>query len=335
MGDVFYGSYSQLSTYGECSRRYELEKIARVPRRPGFWFPGGTAVHATIEAYLREAVKCQDNSAAASPAANSSSRTTTGNSSTPNPTSTDATPTSEGTSTPSRPDFPVEEVFQLAFMDAFEAEINGTTFPPEEWFTAGRGKGEDLDWWVLNGGVLAQNYIDWYESSQDIHIWTAPDGRPAIELDLDVPFGDVRVRMVIDQVLQVGYGPTAPLIVTDIKSGSTKPRSPKQLGIYASGLEATYGVRPRYGAYFMCRGTGKEETIYLQQPVELSAAQYSMEYLAAQFEQFRGGVQGKVFLANPGENCRRCGVAYACTEQHGEDAPRLDPNYPHPLRKGH
>jgi len=46
-------SHSQLSAYLDCPRRYDLEKVRRLPRRPGPWFPGGTAVHATIEAYLR------------------------------------------------------------------------------------------------------------------------------------------------------------------------------------------------------------------------------------------------------------------------------------------
>jgi putative RecB family exonuclease len=52
-------SYSQLSQYNQCPRQFELSRIARVPRKPGWWFPGGTAVHATIERYLREAVKEQ------------------------------------------------------------------------------------------------------------------------------------------------------------------------------------------------------------------------------------------------------------------------------------
>jgi len=47
-------SYSQLSTLAECAKRYELSYIARVPRRPGVWFPAGTAVHATIQRYLIE-----------------------------------------------------------------------------------------------------------------------------------------------------------------------------------------------------------------------------------------------------------------------------------------
>lgn len=50
-------SYSQQHAYLECPRRYQLERIEKVPRRPGWWFPGGTAVHTTIERYLLETLK--------------------------------------------------------------------------------------------------------------------------------------------------------------------------------------------------------------------------------------------------------------------------------------
>lgn len=47
-------SYSQWSQWSQCPRQFELARIVRVPRKPGWWFPGGTAVHATIESYLRQ-----------------------------------------------------------------------------------------------------------------------------------------------------------------------------------------------------------------------------------------------------------------------------------------
>lgn len=320
-----YGSYSQLSTLAECGRRYELERVARVPRRPGFWFPGGTAVHATIEAYLREAVQCEIAAAAESP----SLTTDTENSSTGTPDSTDASPTPEGTiPTPSLID--VDELFRRNLDWAFREELSNTTFAPEDWFTAGRGKGEDLAWWIDNGAAIVWNFIRWYEANPDFRIWTAPDGRPAIELDLTVNFGSVPVRMVIDSVFQVGRGPNPALVVTDFKSGSTKPKGARQVAIYACGLEREYGIRPRYGSYFMCRGTGKdpESLTYFQPVTELSAPQYSYDYLANEFMRFDMAKRQGLFLASPGESCRRCGVAHACIEVNGEEASRLDPNYP-------
>lgn len=53
-------SHSQLSQYGECPRAYELSRVRRIKRRPGAWLPAGTAVHATIERYLREQLADQE-----------------------------------------------------------------------------------------------------------------------------------------------------------------------------------------------------------------------------------------------------------------------------------
>jgi hypothetical protein len=50
-------SYSQLNQYGECPKQYELQRVYRVPRRPGVWFPAGSAVHRAIELWLRQKIQ--------------------------------------------------------------------------------------------------------------------------------------------------------------------------------------------------------------------------------------------------------------------------------------
>lgn len=224
--------------------------------------------------------------------------------------------------------FPTLHVFRDEFITAYQDELKHTTFDPDEWFTAGRGKGEDYDWWMENGAQLAQNFIDWYEANPDFTVWVTPDGVPAIELPFEVLFGQVMVKGYVDLVLE--HQRSGTLIVTDIKSGSTKPKNPRQLGIYATAIERKYGIRPRYGSYFMCRGTGKDEEnkTFFQTPVELGGAEYSYEYLSSEFTQLEWGVKFEVFPASPGDNCRRCGVAHACLEVHGEQARELDPNWP-------
>lgn len=54
-------SHSQLSKYLECPRAYQLGKMLHLPRRPGAWFPGGTACHRTIERYLRDSLTREGN----------------------------------------------------------------------------------------------------------------------------------------------------------------------------------------------------------------------------------------------------------------------------------
>ena len=53
-------SHSQLSTYLQCPREYQLGRVLRLKRRPGAWFPGGTAVHKVIELYLRDSLKREE-----------------------------------------------------------------------------------------------------------------------------------------------------------------------------------------------------------------------------------------------------------------------------------
>lgn len=223
--------------------------------------------------------------------------------------------------------FDVEAVFREEFQSAVNDEADSSGYPPEDWFKAGRGDGEGYDWWVENGPVMARNFIDWYEARPDVNVWTAPDGRPAIELPVMLNFGTVPVRGYVDLVLAFGTVNPA-LVVVDLKSGSRVPDNPRQLGIYANGIERTYGVRPRYGAYFMARGTGKDRDVFFQTPVEMNRPSFDFGYLSKEFEMFDLAVKSGIFPANPGDHCRRCGVAYACAEVGGDQSYRLDPNHP-------
>lgn len=45
-------SFSAVSNWLHCGEAYRLARIERVKRRPGVWFPAGTAVHAAVESYL-------------------------------------------------------------------------------------------------------------------------------------------------------------------------------------------------------------------------------------------------------------------------------------------
>jgi hypothetical protein len=223
--------------------------------------------------------------------------------------------------------FDVEAVFREELAKAVAEEARHSGFQPEDWFYTGPRDGlTSVTWWEDNGAEMVQAFIDWYEHNPDISIWVTPDGIPAIELGVETMFGTVPVRMYIDLVLQAGTA----LIVTDLKTSAKAPVSYRQLGIYASGLELKYGIRPRYGTFFMNRGTGPKngpKTHFLR-PVDLGRPQYSVPYLTAEFEAVERGIQAGVFPAKPGDGCRVCGVARACTEVGGPQAAALDPAYP-------
>jgi putative RecB family exonuclease len=218
-----------------------------------------------------------------------------------------------------------DEVFQTEFDKAVAKDRAKSGFEPDTWFTAGRGKGNGEEWWRENGPGFAQAFGDWYESTPDARTWTAPDGRPAIELELRVMFGGIPVVMYVDWVVQLGTA----LVVTDFKSSAREPGSLKQQGLYACGIELTYGkqYRPKYGTHFMCRGMGKdgEPKRYFMQPEPLDGYRYSIEYYTRLFQMLDAADRGGIFLPNPGENCQRCGVNYACAAVGGADAHKYLP----------
>jgi putative RecB family exonuclease len=222
--------------------------------------------------------------------------------------------------------FDVAQVFAAEFDKAVQEEVRKSGFPVAEWFWSGRrSPEEDVAWWHENGPAMVDAFVEWWDHNPDIEIWTTPDGVPAIELPLDVMFGSVPVKMVLDLVLKIGTA----LVVVDLKTSAKVPVTPRQLGIYASGIELKYGIRPRYGTYFMNRGIGRQEPkTFFQRPVDLGVPQYSAAYLTRELEQFEQGIKAGVFPSNPGDHCGRCGVAYACTAAGGHRARELDPNWP-------
>jgi putative RecB family exonuclease len=224
--------------------------------------------------------------------------------------------------------FDVAAVFREELDKAVADEVRRSGFPVEEWFWSGpRSAAQALALLAdETGPEMVQAFIDWWEHNPDLEIWHTPDGVPAIELPIEVMFGSVPVKMILDLVLQIGTA----LVVVDWKTSAKLPANNRQLGIYACGLELKYGTRPRYGTWFMNRGTGPKAgpKTFFQRPIELDRPQYSIAYLAREFEQFEQGIQAGVFPASPGEHCGRCGVAYACTEVGGAKARELDQNYP-------
>jgi hypothetical protein len=227
--------------------------------------------------------------------------------------------------------FDVASAFESEFNLALLHDQQKSGFELKDWFRSGPQLPlTSVQWWREHGPGQVQNYIDWFESS-GAAIWWTPEGRkgfeptPAIELDLTVNFGDVAVRMVIDQVLSF----SGALVVVDLKSSAKLPSSTRQLGIYASGIELAFGIRPRYGTYFMTRGVEKKgETTYFQRPIELSGYEHSVEYLTREFAMVEKGITQDLFPAHPGDNCFRCGVAWACSAVGGSEARNYDKTHP-------
>lgn len=211
-------SYSQLSSYSECSYRYYLQRVRKVPTAQAVWFPGGTAFHSTTEWLDREHFRG-------------------------NPILLEAGRRK------------LAQVWSEKFGQAVD-EARAKEPDTSKWRTAGRPtadkpRGEDVDWWRVAGLNMVMGYADWWATEPPWRVWPLPDGEPALEVPLLVEFGAVPVVGYVDQILESTTDHR--LLIVDKKTGKRKPMTGLQLATYNVELEAVFGQPFGWGAYFMAR----------------------------------------------------------------------------------
>lgn len=208
--------------------------------------------------------------------------------------------------------------FAARFAEELEtATKRSPSWAMEDWIATGRASkdypnGNDGAWWLDNGPKMVDAYADWRDRT-GWDVWTTPKGDPAIELEgiITLPLG-VRVKGFVDRVFQLDDGS---LVVCDIKSGAKTPDSTAQLGIYATLVEYLYGVRPRWGTFWMAR---KGEHTPLA-----SLNRWSPNVLGSMFKGFVSQVErareDNIFLPKPSGFCKSCTVAKFCFITGGEE----------------
>lgn len=219
--------------------------------------------------------------------------------------------------------FDWDGTFNAEFDKAIVKDVARSGFETKDWLKLNASRAQTEPWWREVGPGYAKSFGDWYESTPDASVWIAPDGRPALELELRVMFGRIPVVVYIDLILKLGTA----LVVTDYKTSATEPDDVKQQGFYASAVELAYGPehRPKYGTHFMCRGMGKKDVEpkqFFMTPTPLDAYRFSVPYYTAQLEALDAGAEAGIFLPNPGDHCRICGVSRSCDAVGGIDAPK-------------
>lgn len=283
-------SHSTVSGYRDCGMRFKLQKILRVEQRPGLAGIGGNAVHSATEWY--------DVLYAADPA-----------------------------------NFNPVAAFEQAWHEEIERrKADSPSFNyPDDYVATGRASAEHggkrgVSWWMEQGPIMVQRWIDW-RAEHKWSIWETPEGNPAIELELNIvlpgasSLGAARqvngstspseaddvtgipVKMFIDRLMVT---PAGQLVVCDIKTGRS-PETPEQLGLYAVGIEQTFGTmfRPDWG-YFWDAQKGAHSS---PQALDL----YTADYFADMYSQAVRGIQAGCFLAKPANNCKSwCGTAAYC-----------------------
>lgn len=217
-------------------------------------------------------------------------------------------------------ELPDEMVTQLYVSEYRKQETRAKGVEPDvsKWLTGGRVKPEnDVVRRLERGEAQVKDYMAWARSKADEwRIWQFLPGEAACELPFSLHFGDVEVIGSIDQVVEFRDGTLRP---RDLKTGTKLPDTAFQLAVYDFALEELFGFKCQWGDFYMAKNTDATD------PRDLSY--YTRERLTRWFENMDRAVRLGIFLPNPGDVCRTCGVRRYCDAGGGDSdeyAPQRD-----------
>jgi putative RecB family exonuclease len=291
-------SHSQLTSWAErCQKAWELKRIRGAPEVPAWWLVGGSTVHEVTEELDRRGLEFG------------------------------LTPAAMNVT------LEIEELTLLKLNELAAKTAEKSGVPESEWFTAGRGKGQGREYWEENAPTMVSNWLTWRTRvGWEIAFFEDDDeiDHPMIELDLESFFrlnltlevdAETKVVGAPDRVMVL---PNGELVIVDVKSGSSTPKTQMQQGLYATLLELLGHRRPRYGTFVKVKEPDGVHTTLAP------LAKYDERFFTQMFGAFRAQLETGMFLPNVGDNCRTCGVQAACYAASGSlshEYDPLDPNY--------
>lgn len=207
------------------------------------------------------------------------------------------------------------EALEALFKDEYSTEIAKLKerWPEEsDWLTGGNKKGwtdvkdrERIGLWQVN------DYVEFAEANKDVwRILPMGDGY-ATEVKFEIWFGKVKVIGFIDQIRQYRNGD---LEVADLKTGSRKPGSTMQLGVYRQVVGKETGTLPDTGV-FVTAGRPATKAVEAKPTKDMPhhLGEWTPELLTSMFEDMDRAEKRGIFLPNPQEGCERtCTVAEHC-----------------------
>jgi len=196
---------------------------------------------------------------------------------------------------------------ELAFYKAFQDEVVKAeqTHPDHnEWRKAGYGaRAQGYEHWLKQGSKYVKQWAD------RVQTWKW------VELDVSttLPSG-IKVKAYIDRVSRIGNL----FEIVDLKTGSTRPDSDQQLGIYSAllrdyisrsvAVDLRVPVTVQVYNYMF-----KDDEFY-----EMDVSNWTLATVDKLAKEWYDGLESGVFLPNRGKNCGTCGVARACYLASGD-----------------
>lgn len=203
---------------------------------------------------------------------------------------------------------------EMAFHKAFYDEIIRTEqlFPNrEEWRKAGYGaRAQGYEHWMKQGPLYVKQWaegpINWEPRYVEVDVTTT------------LPSGIV-VKAYVDRMNNHGHH----FEIFDLKTGSTRPDSDQQLGIYSVLVEYQFGIPVTQAYNYMF----KDDEFY-----EMDVSNWTLETVDEIAQEWYRGLESGVFLPNRGKQCGACGLRDACFLASGDTElsrryDRLNPNF--------
>lgn len=218
---------------------------------------------------------------------------------------------------------------EMAFHQAFADEIEQALK---------REPNQDA-WRKAGYGARAQGYEHWMEQGPRYVKQWAERGFLWDEVEVDVsatlPSG-IKIKAYVDRV-QLDRS-TATWSIVDLKTGSTRPDSDQQLGVYTVLFKQWLARQTKYtnpdfrdpwgGWSFTAHNyMFKDDEFY-----EMDVSNWNIHTLDKMAQEWYSGIESAVFLPNRGKQCGTCGVSAACFLQSGDTEvtrkyDKLNPNY--------
>lgn len=213
------------------------------------------------------------------------------------------------------------------FQQAFDAELQNLIdqgHDPANFHAAGKRAtksnpnptGEDYFWWRREGPEMMQRWVDWRKAAK-WQIWTTPDNRPAIELELDTHVAGRPIRAILDRIMVIPT--TGHLCLVDVKSGKRTPESDLQLAVYRYCVTSTWPeVDINYGGYWMARKGDM---------VTVSLARFTEQMIVSWYDRFIKAREAGIYIPHMSSTCKACSLREFCAAYGGSKS-HLDPDSP-------
>ncbi|MEU7863435.1 PD-(D/E)XK nuclease family protein [Nonomuraea sp. NPDC049141] len=153
-----------------------------------------------------------------------------------------------------------QDVFEAVWLDKID-EAKERQPNLNMWLRGGRKTTErDIAERFEAGLTQVADYID-FTTTEPFILWVLPDGSPATEVGFRTTIAGVLMVGYIDLVLEDPW--TGEIRIRDLKTGAKPSHTPVQLAIYGRAVQRVFGIKARYGDYYMARDAAPTKRVDL------------------------------------------------------------------------